>query len=333
MNTKLTKLAAGVGLALSLGFSSSAYAIAYGDAILRLIDFQFLNVTDGGAVVAGTDIDIIGATTTANTDATLRGVSATPRSGVAPVGTPIDLIQTCIGDCPQGTGVDEYTPLSTQAGGGLDAASIPTSDVVFSESDQSGAAISIPGLGIPGVLAETRATAALQNTGIGDANSNLGLNTRFLILASQDFTLGYSFGYDLFLRALLTPDENVPPAFVQARANWNVTVTQVSGETGDSDGDGFEDGDTIALSAPIQINRGRSATLPGDDFQTSIIGGSVTNSSLADLVAGRQYEITISHVTGVDVQSDVSDIPEPGSLLLLGGGLLGLGAVRRRIKK
>lgn len=314
MNTKLTKLAAGLGLAMSLGFSSSAYAIAYGDAILQLSDFMFTNVTDGGAVVAGTDIAILAATTTANTDATLRGASATPLLASAGVGTPIDLAQTCIGDCPQGTGIDEYTPLSTQAGGGLDAASIPTSDVAFSEADQSGAAVDLPSISA-GVLAETRATAALQYTGLGDANSNLGLNTRFLVLAGQSFTLGYSFDYTLFLRALLTPDEIVPPAFVQARANWNVTVTDVAS------------GDTIGLGTPLAINKSRSASLAGDDFESST-SGSITNDSLADLIAGRHYEITISHVTGVDVKSQ--QIPEPGTLLMLGSGLIGLAAARRR---
>jgi hypothetical protein len=197
----------------------------------------------------------------------------------------------------------------------------PTGNYVLSDNLLEGAAINFPGAPpTTGANASTRGDVSLLGLGDSDngsAQTNLGLNTTFEFVAAQDFDILFTLDYDNYLRAFVSDDLTFE-SDASASSNWTLTIT----------------GSDIDYNwTPAPLNSTRSTTGPGNElFQDSGSLNSATDEGLASLTGGERYRITIRHTSLADA-SVGAPIPEPTSIALLGGGLLGLAAMRKRAKK
>jgi hypothetical protein len=127
------------------------------------------------------------------------------------------------------------------------------------------------------------------------------------------------------------PENNVPPSNAQASVNLTITIID-NDNNGDLvfswSPDGKINNATLANDSAddANLNDTLPATFAGNNF-TRNLGGAFSATSLGALTNGVSYSLAINHTS--DVQA-ASDIPEPGSLALLGLGLLGLGARKFR---
>jgi hypothetical protein len=171
---------------------------------------------------------------------------------------------------------------------------------------------------LPDVTARTLAEVALDTgNAIGSANgNNLGVQTSITFEAGFTGTMNFSYAVDAYLRAVLSADA---PG-VQANGDIQFKVSLLDSTTGDDQ-----------VHAPNAINKSRSATVPGNDFEYALNAGTGGNtfSDSFTVVAGRQYQLTIDHSSDANAQV----IPEPASLAILGAGLLGMGVVRRQQRR
>ena len=95
---------------------------------------------------------------------------------------------------------------------------------------------------------------------------------------------------------------------------------------------------TVAhLHGPALPNQNAGVTVgtavtvdPGGLSGSSVGSATITPTQAADLLAGLWYwNVHSSFATGGEIRGNISIIPEPGTALLLGLGLAGLGARRR----
>jgi hypothetical protein len=198
----------------------------------------------------------------------------------------------------------------------------PSGTYVLSDNLLEGAAINFPGAPpTTGADASTRGDVALLSENNGSAQTNLGLNTTFEFVLNMDKQVRFAFDYENYLRAFVSDDLDFD-SDASASSNWTVTITGPN---------------NFNFSwSPDPLNSTRSTTGPGDElFQDSGSLNSVDNGpGLANLTAGLRYRITIRHTSLADGSlAQVVPVPEPTSIALLGGGLLGLAAMRRRTKK
>lgn len=328
MNIKKTTLATALIGAISMGFAGQASASVYAGSSLDLsnLTIGFVNAATG-AVITNLNPNF---SFNVEDSATLNGNTVADAAGCSKL----------LGNC--GT-----SPVLK-----VDAVNAPGSTVIRADNDyalfgqntgtfaNANAEISSAQLinGIPSASKQV-SEAELLVSGQGQASTNIQSNTTWT------FSFSITETANMLLSFLANPEMKadvslVPPysaGLAQANMTANFTLNKQGGTTTQFvtwSPDGVS-GNVVCVGVlfcnetdPESLNETLGAG-PGNSQTTHSLGTGPSGFSLAigGLQAGN-YTLTLAGLTSVNV----TQVPEPGTLLLLGGALaaLGFGSARRR---
>ena len=193
-----------------------------------------------------------------------------------------------------------------------------------------------------GANSNTDAVVSLNPQGDGTSQGNTGVTVDFTFVLGKSSTVSFEFDAFTWLRAYLaapTGGQHVVGTGVQATSTYSISITDSNGSPlfswnpdGSVTAGGAIGGTEIADAANLNTNRGATASAANTQGTLDRFYGPASGhfAAVSNLLNAGTYNLSIRQTTLAD--ANVTYIPEPASLALVGVALLGAGAVARRRK-
>lgn len=317
---KVTTLTLAIAAAFCIAGASQAAPTVQASSVLEVLNFQIQSTAAGHAILDRSNFGNPLIADNGTNSASLTGFAPILNSGNSTNGAPMDILQACLGVVCPGQNNFAHNPAP------------PAGGTQLSRGDSKLDGAPVTGLGQPtGANARTVAEVRLTGTGTGTGDSRLGLNTSFSFDLASSKSLRFDFDANLYLRAFLSADSMNGSA--QASSNLVFGIDRILGGLATRVFTWSPDGTVDAISGGTEfadganLNDSVAALVAGDNnFRED---GLKHFTADTNLLAAGSYRFTIRHTSAADANQL---IPEPGTLLLAGGALLGLALSRRERK-
>lgn len=313
---KFTKLLAAAAVAASFIAAPAASAATMGMADLAITGLLIVNGA-GAPVRTGITIQTENRTGTAASN-----FNGTDGVGVGSgnifsttIGATVDVKNRCAGASCAGLAALNYG--GNQENNTTTHIAAPNGNFAMGDMFIAGSA-----LGVTGANGLTRADSSVTGpNNAGSANATIANSVTAITTFSvaQTVQAGFQLSYNAYIAAFVDAAAGVTGASL-GTISWALSLQEVIGNVST----------TILNWTPSEINNGLTSSEASQNDFYSASGNAFSN--LVTLTGGRTYKLTINQASN-SLASEIVDVPEPGSMLLVALGLFALGAASRRRTK